>query len=456
MRKLFNKPFNVLLFFTLLICSCKEDDGEISNPTPTDSYTSQLVENSGWSTVAYDDQVFSGQPFTSFYYEHEYAISHVYQNTPIFLTYSHFLNTSGYRFKTLSYTSIEGNKAVKDDTKAIGPLQQSENYPFSNPTVPDNIKKLKDTRYSYNPLYNHLFFEGEHYAQLNYYVSGRKTSLMGVMQDTDTYGWVEGLSKSMIQEKIDLDYISNGTAGAVETELGHFDFANLDGEKTMVHFATFTALEKGGSSRRKYGCLAAKKRNSKDSIDYISTPFFISDDHEPSSHDLITIGDNFAVVLEHVIYFGNFKDNLTSIYSLPNGFELNQIIKTDDFSFLIYSSNLKKGALRISSTGEVKDFGFLPEENILSYACYRGDLIFGYATEEATIKIRKLTATGIEMLGVETTTKPLTENRYNGVSLCLGSDNENLYAAIKNNLSAKFKGDKEQWTAWEIIKYDLE
>ena len=107
----------------------------------------------------------------------------------------------------------------------------------------------------------------------------------------------------------------------------------------------------------------------------------------------------------------------------------------------------------LALNGNHSDSGELPNKKI-DYAIFKGNLIFGFSTDNKTIKIRKLTSSGIQTMGANILTKDLTGKRYNGVSLCFASDNNNLYAAIKNNLIPKFKGATEQWTGWEIIKYN--
>jgi hypothetical protein len=69
-----------LLSVGLSGCSEKEE------PAPEEEfpgYVSMLVENSGWSTVAYDDQIFSGMSGASFTYvkgSFDYDMQNTYED----------------------------------------------------------------------------------------------------------------------------------------------------------------------------------------------------------------------------------------------------------------------------------------------------------------------------------------------------------------------------------------
>jgi hypothetical protein len=78
--------YKVFILAVALLSAGLSGCSEKEEPEPEEEfpgYVSMLLENSGWSTVAYDDQIFSGMSGASFTYvkgSFDYDMQNTYEN----------------------------------------------------------------------------------------------------------------------------------------------------------------------------------------------------------------------------------------------------------------------------------------------------------------------------------------------------------------------------------------
>lgn len=443
--------------------SCIEKEDSTPEELKDSNYISMLVDNSGWSTVAYDDKIFSGTPGASFPYQHDYVLGDVQNGVPSFLTYStiYAQGSRGPTSKVLTWNIIDNNAVLPIEGYTIGILDKILNRETLTGSLPENLKEHQTTGVVYASKDFPFFYENEPHSYKSYYrrsatnlnQSWKRIGPTGVSRNGQVVGWLPSIPRRLINEKSNLEPGS----GHVNSNIGSLDILELNGTKTTVQLATFFSREAGGENPGTYACLAGKYWDGLDSIDITSNSIFIDPDQLTNSGQVKCIGNTILAVLNgkdktHFI-LGDFN-SIVEVHQLSAFYEIIHFVKGKNAFVVIYRNVDQLEAVKIGTDGTVTALGTLPTSTVGSAVVFQDDLVIGYTEDNSTYKVQKISSAGTTSLGAEILTQPLTGDIYSGAKITLASDDDHLFAAIRNNLSPKFKGRITQWTGHEIIKYN--
>ena len=150
--------------------------------------------------------------------------------------------------------------------------------------------------------------------------------------------------------------------------------------------------------------------------------------------------------------FGSFQEGFSFIKVAENVRGITNFFKGKDnfYCILKESGGSRSLAYKIDLNGIVTDLGFIESANDDAFTHYEGELVVSRLIDESPdnpqVIVEKVTAAGSELLGSSSLTK------FAQIQVLM-SDGDQLYGAAVNEISPLYQGGGRQFLGWEFLKY---
>lgn len=411
--------YALLLTFSLGFISCSKDD-ELLDVAQGMQHESVLNANSGWTTVAYDDEIF--YPWGGF---------------------------SGFLTIEMSHPFVYDGQA-----RAIGVYTRENSTGTSKDIVAVNDNEFQ--RYPFNTSGDHFIKNGDIYE--NWITDNDEVHLRRFnapdYSSYNTYEWDFDEVKTPLSR---LDY----SLGYL-FDHGTFDISIVDDKPHAIN-CLFVNLNAVGETTATPHLLMTSKNISTygGSIEQVSVlpekssldgEFYMDMKSQAIGEKVMTA----VIGLEkRNTYFvlGSFADGFQFIKELTGYRKIEAFFagKENYFCVLTQDGSSRKFGFKIDLDGNVTELGEVTGAYENGYTHYKGELTVAIHDEtngtEQKVSVKQFTASGVNVLGAESLTTTATIET-------LMSDGDHLFGAAVNNISPKYFSGGRQFYGWEVFQFN--
>lgn len=448
--------FVLLSGIILFLPSCKKDVEEEMDEMEV-GHQSVIINSANWETVATSDLLISGRQGYSFESDIEYLAGGIENGAPHFLA-KHYFHRSG---------SAEEPRWKYHSALTGGVLNSNLPTSLTNTdrsALPDQINQQLSSSGVDRLSNNYFFLNGKLWAQswllddrFNTTYPNNAASMVRNM-DGGKKAWMNYISSA----NFPTGYLPSTTTQVGFINIGIADVVEENGEYMIYMMGDFKENSNGNLQQR--AMVGRKEWNSNriemDKGQVVSNSTNLTNERYPG-YQVVAFDENqlFGVFFSSrgklmEVYYGGMNSALTLNHSISD-ISYYEIVKGKNEFFLIYSKasafTNQREVVKFERNGQVQVLGTI-EQGVYSYL--NGELVVGNVNSENEIDIYKVTAAGVK----ETLAAPgdLVFGRQ-GIfatsdEVAFASDNNDLYVAIQNWKSPKYRG-AEQFGGWEIIKF---
>lgn len=451
-----------LLLLAFQFQFCKKDDLD-ENPKPSEpTHISNLVENSGWSTVSYSQEYYTNNKYSEIPPRipalWELAAAEIGPNGPNFIikeTSQNWITDPTYSYQMMVK---EGDKLLKYTTQIP--------YGKTSITSPVNLAAYdlqQDFDYYKNRTeYNPLFYNNSFYGWSDLLKEGNTPSankVRFIIKDGGlSYGWFNYVNARSLSS----DYFDTWATNAMIERYGNVFLTELNNQTAMIYGGKFYSPVK----QENIFCMTAKYWSSAtDSIDLVSVinhnGELYDDDYcwikSCRVGDKILAGFNLTLDRDLHLVFGDFTNGFNVIPANVNGGDVFYLVEGESEAFLISgkTTDVAWQVIKIDENGNLTDYGAVLDNSkffqIKNLTVYKGDLVMAVSTVNDEYLVYRITVAGMQVLG----SPDMLKSTYMSGSLYVVADQNNLYAVIQNCVSPVYVDEDDfQLCGWELIKYN--
>lgn len=409
------------LLLVLLIVSCKKEDDLDPDTDTKVNHESVLYDNSGWSTIAYDSEIFYPPGgFAGYQY----------------ISLLHPFVYNGQPWAIAEY----GVQSSNGTSKGMATVQngQVDRYPIAGFNFGDILKD-----------------EGNLYI---FDVDDEEDVFLRRINapDYSSYNRIQWRSTSIkytMKKSIDsTEYVQINSTGLP-------GFATIDNKPYAILPHLINLRKEGEAYVKQFLCMTRTDISTGNGWveEAMALPYNEVIQNTSSSLNMQSKAlDGKVLTLvksneeDQVLFaFGSFETGFDYVKQL-DGYRTISLFKGVSNFFCVLEKNggSQKYGYKIDLNGNVTELGEVTGSSEYGYTHYQGDLVgaINDGTSGET-SIKKFTANGTETLGIS----PLTKNTAIEV---LMSDGNNLFGAAVNRVSPVYMGTTHQFRGWEFFKYD--
>lgn len=413
-----------LLILAFMVTSCKKEDDLSDDEDDLIQHTSVLNSNSGWSSLAFDSEVF--YPYGGFAGPKRINISQafVHNGHPNALTSIEYAGASNSSYIG-NVSTVKNGEVVRLPISGSGEFVIGKEHLYRY--LENDEKKCFVRR-----------LNGPDYSSYNSF----QWPVDNIEREVRNLGHRVG------------NYISSGTP----------DFIYLNDTLNAIQ-ATYLIISENGTEATQQKVVISRTDISRNNTGYVKE-IEISPYHQDLAQNYYldlrtkylkgkTLTLAFGTEQRNAyLLFGAFDDGFTYVKMVENVRGITAFFKGKDnfFCVLKESGSGRNYAYKIDLNGNVSDLGIIESAYDESFTHYKGDLVYSHIKNENTDNeknvVEKVTASGRELLGSSPLTKPNCRITH------LMSDGNQLFGAGINKISPVYQGGGRQFEGWEFIKYN--